>query len=106
MSIGDECGLSARLEALEISMQKNQEEMIGFVQATRFPQVPVQSQTLQPPVRPQTAAQGSGNDQSYATMAGGGRRGRLQGQEPRRAGGHGSQGTRESGAGQVGAGGP
>ena len=105
VSIGDERGVSARLEALEIAMQKNQEEMIRFVQATRLPQAPMQSQTPHPPMRPQTAAQG--HDQSYATMAGGGRRGRLQGQEPRSAGGHDSQGTREFGAptGQVGAGG-
>ena len=97
VSIGDERGVAARLEALELAMQTNQAEMMRFVTATRHSQVPAQPPL--PPVRPHVA---QGQDQSYANVAGGGRRGRIiQGQEPRSAGGHDSQGP----SGQAGAGG-
>ena len=103
VSIGDERGVAARLEALEIAMQTNQAEMMRYVTATRHFQAPVQPPLPPAPVRPHVA-QGQSQDQSYANavVAGGGRKGRIvQGQEPRSAGSHDSQRP----PGQAGAGG-
>ena len=102
VSIGDERGVAARLEALELAMKTNQAEMMRFVTATRHFQVPAQP-TL-PPVRPPVAqghdqSKDQSQDQSYANVAGGGRRGRvIQGQEPRSAGGQAGAGGQTSSA--------